>query len=165
MNITLEAKFVSAAGGGRLNNSCEDMNTVCDLIKLAPLTNSRLFNKEIPHGMHMQLNLENTQPLSKWYIKAEEADPEPWIKCEQDTQKLTERLRKKTASADGSMSQDQPSDDDPDNGPSGPPRTELPDFQLDHLQRACLGASHYAAPYATGTIFKAAASSERDGLI
>jgi hypothetical protein len=80
----------------------------------------------------MQLNLENTQPLSKWYIKPEEPDPEPWIKREQgSTQKLTERLWKKIASADGSMSQDQPSDDDPDNGPSG---TELPDFQPNHLQ-------------------------------
>ncbi|KAK5198797.1 hypothetical protein LTR92_001268 [Exophiala xenobiotica] len=133
--INLDAKFVSAVSGSRLNNSYEDRSTV------------------------QQAQLGKTQELSKWYIKPEEADPEPWIKCEQDTQKLTERIWKKTTSAAGSMSQNQPSNDNPDTDPFG---NELPEFKLNHVRRACLGASHYAAPYAAGTIFNAEAEAHED---
>nr|KAK5441274.1 hypothetical protein LTR18_007118 [Exophiala xenobiotica] len=212
--INLDAKFVSAVSGSRLNNSYEDMSTVCKLIKLSPLNNSRQFNKNfredvvnakcpsktmtgewshqderfailvailngrtiqrkkiekvddepmLPIGDFTwddtQLNFEDTREISKWYIKPEEADPEPWFNCEQDTQKLTERIWKKTISAAGSMSQNQPSNDNPDSDPSG---NELPEFKLNHVQRACLAASHYAAPYATGTISEEAAEARED---
>ncbi|KAJ9496810.1 hypothetical protein H2202_007587 [Exophiala xenobiotica] len=99
----------------------------------------------------MQLNLEKHKNFRN--------DPEPWIKCEQDTQKLTERIWKKTTSAAGSMSQNQPSNDNPDTDPFG---NELPEFKLNHVRRACLGASHYAAPYAAGTIFNAEAEAHED---
>lgn len=43
--INLHANFVSTVSRSRLNNSYEDMSSICRLIKLSPLNNSQTFDK------------------------------------------------------------------------------------------------------------------------
>ncbi|KAK7894964.1 hypothetical protein LTR67_005703 [Exophiala xenobiotica] len=173
-------------GGGRLNSSYEDMNTVCDLLKLSPLNNSRLFNKYIREDIVKEKCPTKTM-TGEWSHKdariailgailngrtiqrkkIEKFDDEPMLQIGDftcDDMQLTWKIHNHFR-----------------NGTSNPKRQILShgsnaskilridgtSLEEDHLgrriNRACLGASHYAAPYATGTIFKAEAEAREDG--